>query len=667
MRSLPARPAILRAVAALLLVALLLHLAHNVAGLGRPAADTASDVVHHAILFAAAGVILWRAARVPADRAAWIALGIGVLSWSVGELLWTLVYVKMDPQPFPSVSDGLWLAALPAWYTGLVLLVRGRIDRLPRTAWLDGLIAALALTALVAALVFPSIEATTGGTPETIATNLAYPIGDVVLLGLVLYAFAMASWRPGRVWLLLGAGFLLVAAADLAFLYQQATGTFQEQRWVDALWPSGFTLLAIAALVPPGRPVPGGRDRRTLVVPLGFAVAAVAIIGLDQLERQNRVAVFIALATLGAILARTWLTFRENQRLLHGSREEALTDPLTGLGNRRRLLLDLDDALLAAAGGTSRTLVLFDLDGFKSYNDAFGHPAGDALLQRLGDKLAAAVASHGTAYRLGGDEFCVLLDRAGDVAEPVIAVAAGVLTEEGDAFSVTCSHGAVILPADAADRAEALRVADRRMYAQKDSRRGSAGRQTSDALMRALKERDAGLSGHLMQVGELAREVGRAMGLDAEALDEVARAAELHDVGKVAIPDAILEKPGALTETEWRYMHRHTVIGERILSAAPALVPVARIVRASHERWDGSGYPDRLAGEDIPLGARIVAVCDAFHAMTSNRPYQAAVPMEAALVELRRCAGAQFDPQVVESFCTTVAQGLAAAVSPVPR
>ena len=135
-----------------------------------------------------------------------------------------------------------------------------------------------------------------------------------------------------------------------------------------------------------------------------------------------------------------------------------------------------------------------------------------------------------------------------------------------------------------------------------------------------------------------------------EELDELARASELHDIGKVAIPDAILNKPGPLDDDEWRFMSRHTLIGERILAAAPALRPVAKIVRSSHERWNGSGYLDRLAGEEIPLGARILAVCDAYHAMDSERPYRPAMEPEEALAELRRCAGSQFDPRVVDAL-----------------
>ena len=179
-------------------------------------------------------------------------------------------------------------------------------------------------------------------------------------------------------------------------------------------------------------------------------------------------------------------------------------------------------------------------------------------------------------------------------------------------------------------------------------------RQTTNALLQAMAEREPDLRDHLDDVAQLARSVGEEMGITGEELEEVVRAAELHDVGKVAVPDAILHKPGPLTEVEWDYMREHTAAGDRILSAAPALQGVARLVRASHERYDGRGYPDRLMGEEIPLGARIVAVCDAYHAMTTDRPYRTAMARQAALDELHRWAGRQFDPEVVSVFAALI-------------
>jgi HD-GYP domain-containing protein (c-di-GMP phosphodiesterase class II) len=169
-------------------------------------------------------------------------------------------------------------------------------------------------------------------------------------------------------------------------------------------------------------------------------------------------------------------------------------------------------------------------------------------------------------------------------------------------------------------------------------------------LLRALAERYPDLEHHIDGVTHLAEAVALELGVSDDDAAFISQAAELHDVGKVAIPDTILHKPGPLDEAEWEFMRSHTIIGERIIAAAPALAQVARLVRSSHERWDGAGYPDQLAGEDIPLGSRIISVCDAFDAMVTERPYSAARAFEEALAELDRCAGTQFDPAVVTAF-----------------
>jgi HD-GYP domain-containing protein (c-di-GMP phosphodiesterase class II) len=189
-------------------------------------------------------------------------------------------------------------------------------------------------------------------------------------------------------------------------------------------------------------------------------------------------------------------------------------------------------------------------------------------------------------------------------------------------------------------------VADERLYAQKYARRGESDR-TMAALLEALSLREPELHAHLEGVGSLAVETGRTLGLRRDELDELARAAQLHDLGKLAVPDEILHKPGPLDDSEWAFVRQHTIVGERILRASPALRSVASVVRSSHEHWDGSGYPDGLAGEDIPLASRIVNACDAYYAMTSNRPYREALSPNDALNELMRLAGAQFDPDVV--------------------
>jgi diguanylate cyclase (GGDEF)-like protein len=345
----------------------------------------------------------------------------------------------------------------------------------------------------------------------------------------------------------------------------------------------------------------------------------------------------------------------ENGRLLAASRIEALVDSMTGLPNRRSLRRDLDAAFETRDDGRERALTLLDLDGFKQYNDTFGHPAGDALLTRLGIRLAAAVSGRGTAYRMGGDEFCVLGVVGDDGGDELVALAAEALSEVGEAFDIGCSHGTARLGGEAVSTEDALRLADQRMYAQKAGR-ASSGRQSSDVLLTVLSERSPNLHDHLSNVAELAEAVARRAGLAELEVQWVRIAAELHDVGKVAIPDAILNKPGPLSDDEWAFMRRHTVIGERIIRSAPSLAPAATLVRSSHERYDGGGYPDGLRGLEIETGASIIAICDAYDAMTNERVYRAAMTPEDALAEVRRGAGTQFEPGLVDVFCATLAR-----------
>ncbi|HEX7611069.1 MAG TPA: diguanylate cyclase [Solirubrobacteraceae bacterium] len=334
---------------------------------------------------------------------------------------------------------------------------------------------------------------------------------------------------------------------------------------------------------------------------------------------------------------------------------ELSTDPLTKLRNRRALMEELPRVCQRASDAETAYLWFFDLNGFKGYNDSFGHLAGDALLTRLGRRLQEAVSPVGTVYRLGGDEFCVLVHAP--LANPLALFqqAREALSERGGAFTVTASGGAVEIPREASDPTHALRLADQHMYRDKAASRGGAAELVTAVLHAALAQRHPELDEHSSDVAGDVECLARTIGLDEEAVEMVIRAGDLHDVGKLGIPDEIITKAGPLSEGEWEFMRQHTVMGERIIAAAgPSLARIAPLVRASHERWDGKGYPDGVAGEEIPLGARIIAICDSFRAMLSERPYKPAMSLDYALAELRRCAGTQFDPRLVEVFCRIV-------------
>ena len=368
---------------------------------------------------------------------------------------------------------------------------------------------------------------------------------------------------------------------------------------------------------------------------------------------KTRLGTFLSLSGAAMLLVLLFWRFRHTE--LKREREqkrslehEATHDHLTGLPNRRRLMADLDGQ------GGRRLFVFFDLDGFKSYNDTFGHVEGDLLLQRLGRKLSSAIGTDGVAYRLGGDEFCLVAPYATDSADELVTRCVEALCERGDGFQVRASKGRVVMPDEAATGAAALVIADHRMYADKGAGRTSARQQTRDIVLRMQAERHPKLQEHAAGVANLARATGKCLGLNDTELDELERAAELHDIGKIAIPDAILGKHGPLDADEWRFMKRHTLVGESMLSVAPALISVAKAVRSSHERVDGKGYPDGLVGDAIPLASRVIFVCDAFHAMTTERPYGMTLSVDEALRELRSCSGTQFDPHVVRAFAASL-------------
>ncbi|MDQ6818193.1 MAG: diguanylate cyclase, partial [Actinomycetota bacterium] len=448
-------------------------------------------------------------------------------------------------------------------------------------------------------------------------------------------------------------GLALGAIADLASLYSSATG-YNGSTGFDSLWPASAVVLGLAAWQPV-RPsaVIGLQGRRLLVFPMIFAVTALGLLALRQARPLHSAAYILAVLTTAGAIVRMGLTFLENLGLVARSRQEALTDPLTGLGNRRHLLLDLEDALQSASASVPWALLLFDLNGFKQYNDSFGHPAGDTLLARLGKELSKAAAPEGEAYRLGGDEFCVLVRIGERSSENVSASARAALSERGPGFDISTAYGCIMLPGEAQDTLTALRLVDQRLYAAKRSARSSdTPDQLREVLLQLIAERMPELPEHLYEVAAMASSTGRQMRLADEDLDTIVRAAELHDLGKVAVADAMLVKPSSLEPREREVVERHCEVGERILAAAPAMSSVAQLVRASHERYDGGGYPDGRSGKEIPLGARIIAVCDAFHAMTADRPYHDGIDPREAIAELRRESGSQFDPQVVEVFCT---------------
>jgi diguanylate cyclase (GGDEF)-like protein len=632
---------------AVVLAALGVVIAHSIFGLGSGHSYFIEEWVYDFVTMSAALATLWRAAVRREERLAWTLLGFGLLGWAAGDLYWTVLLRDQSSPPFPSGSDALYIAGYALILGGIVAYVRSRVGRMTAIVWTDVAIGALCVTAIGSSLLMDYVLANTSGTPSEVAVAVAYPALDLVVLAVAAGAVALTGWRPGRGLGLVAVGVACAAVGDGVYTYQSLAGTYTGGSWNNSLWALATVLIAAGAMQPSARrretaPAEGWR---AFASPSIFALAVLALLMLERQDMNEPAIAALTVATLVGIVLRLVLTFAQNHRLV----VKLETDPLTGLSNRGKLVYDLD-RLLSSEHPSPHLLTILDLDGFKAYNDAFGHPAGDALLIRLGHQLAAAVGDGGRAYRMGGDEFAMLIPGSDADAAPAVAAGAAALSERGEGFRVTSSAGSAEIPGEATERGSALQLADQRMYGQKDSRRPSAGGEVEAVLIRLVNQRAPDLAEHGNAVKSLALAVGRDMELPPGEVTALSRASELHDVGKIAIPDAILNKTTPLDDEEWEFIRQHTILGERIVSAAPSLVAVGRLIRASHERWDGRGYPDRVAGESIPLAARIIFACDAYDAITAERPYSPARGPETALEELRRGAGTQFDPDVVASI-----------------
>jgi two-component system, cell cycle response regulator len=318
-------------------------------------------------------------------------------------------------------------------------------------------------------------------------------------------------------------------------------------------------------------------------------------------------------------------------------------DPVTGLPSTDMLEADLQTAVGSATEGAPSTLYVFALQGLQRYDEAYGKASGDALLAWLGRKLRGAVRGHGTAYRLQGAKLAVLAG-TGEAGE-LQALVEAALSASGEGFAISCSVGRATLGTDASTPGHVIELACNRAQAARDAvARQSAVRlpeEPIDALALAAPGYDA---------ATLAVAVGERLGLSGEELVDLEAAVHLRDVGNIAIPAAVLNRPGGLRADEWSFIRAHTIVGERLLSNNFEMDRVGALVRSSHERWDGAGYPDGLAGKAIPLPARIAFVCGAFEDMTTKRTHRAARDPEPALAELERGAGTQFDPEVVRAF-----------------
>ena len=440
-------------------------------GFGGPGLNYAAEgPVYDAVVIAAGLACLARARRGESERAAWLAIGAAILCWGASEVYWTAFILHNPAPPYPSPADAGYLAFYPLAAAGVALLVRARAQEVDWRLWMDGLIAGLGTAALGAAFVFDFVAGHANGSPVQVATTLAYPVGDIAMLSLVVGVIALTGWRPGHTWSLLFAGLAALVVADVAYTLQSSGANLPGGDWTDpiyliaaaclgaVLWQRSADAIRVSARFD------GWRE---LMVPALSAAVMIGLFGLQYFSAASGLSTTLWAATMIAVIVRLGMSVRENKSLL----AQVRTDPLTGLGNRGGMQLDMSTRSEQASEREPVTLLLLDLNGFKRYNDTFGHPEGDLLLARLGRQLHEAVGEDGTAYRFGGDEFCVLLTCGRGRLNTAKRNAAKALTASGRGFDVTASWGAATIPDEASEPAEALQLADVRMYAQKESRR----------------------------------------------------------------------------------------------------------------------------------------------------------------------------------------------------
>jgi len=391
-------------------------------------------------------------------------------------------------------------------------------------------------------------------------------------------------------------------------------------------------------------------------------MVSIALLVYDHLNQRVPALVFwLTLGLIVTIFVRMLETNRRQSRALAQQRRDAVNDRVTGLRNRASLESDIAAAL--AAPGKGWILILLELEGLDAHNDRLGYSAGDEVLRHAGRQLALAVAPlHGIAYRVAAGRLAVLVPASDRQLGEVVLAATGA-PDEAEPLSGR-SYGEVGIPSEAGDANAAFQVAGRRLAAHRQSRQRSARRQAHAVLLAALDARRPELRAPLRVAAYRAISLARRLGLDREQIDDIALAAELQKVGLLAVPDSVLEKH-SLDEGERALVRSHTAEGARIVSAAPGLAGVARLVRSSAEHFDGGGYPDGLARDAIPLGARLIAVAVAFAGMTEPQSHRKPIDPAEALAELRRNSGSQFDPRLVDALAADLAEESAPTSVPV--
>jgi two-component system cell cycle response regulator len=614
----------------------------------------------------------------PPKRMPWYLLAASQFVYASADATFYVTHDLLHREQFPSPADLLYLAHYPILTAALLLLVRQRTRRGDRASLIDASVIAVGAGLLSWLFLIGPYAGDTQLSALVKLASVAYPAADLLVFAVAVRLLVGPGTRPAS-YRLLTASLLVVLAADSAYVLMQLTGTYTTGNLLNATWLGADLLLGAAALHPSMRVLAEPSEaasthtswRRLALLAVASLMAPATLVIPTALGRAINVPVIA-----GASAALFLLVVARMAGLVDEQRRAAITDGLTGLYNRRFFEATLAlEAEHAARSGRDLGLLVLDIDHFKRINDTYGHQAGDRVLRELAGRLAAAIRGGDVVARYGGEEFVALLRDTSPEALPETAErlrhAIGdvpVVLADDVWLAVTASVGGAAWPLHARSADELVRLADQALYAAKRLGRDRiqigrppggtavAHERDEDAVLvyleRLADEIDARLAGeeHSAAIARWAGMIADFLGLGPDVRRRCELAGRFHDIGKIIVPDEILLKPGPLTGREWAVLRRHPVQGARLVGLAENLHQIAVIVRQHHERFDGRGYPDGRSGEDIRIEARVVAVCDAWAAMRSNRPYDAARPVPAAREQLRVSAGNQFDPAIVAAF-----------------
>jgi len=677
---------------------------------GTWAAPLVTDAMYLLPLVSAAlfGVLAVRASS-GRIRTVWIWLAASHLCWLAGEVAWSVGTVWLAPDRAAAIietdssnllTDGLYLLTyallVPAAWIGFVET---------RTLWraralLDAVLVVLAVGSVCSRLLSGSDPLRTD-----LLADLAYPaIGLMFVVALIGAGLSGHRGIPCSI-LLSMVGYLIGVVADAGYAFADANNSYSDSSLINLGWQAQAVFLTLGGLAAVRHPDPEppveqfDHDRAFGAVLVSGLVVAL-LVGVDQIRNHHVETVWLVVTALvlTGLLARQALTTRERTRLarqldsaLREQRRTAVTDGLTGLYNRPffQALLGVEARRVLHGNGRAG-LILVDLDSFAEINDHHGWAAGDAVLVQVADRLRIAARPGDVLARYGGEEFACLLpqtdeEAAMEVAERFrqalrrtsIVVGSGASVEVTGSFGVATvagePAGAIADESATLDMERLVRDADRALSDAKNRGgdrvivAGRADRRTladdldvpaelawlADRVDRVLSDHE-----HSTAVARWCLLVGGYLALDHIELRQVVAAGRLHDIGKFGVGAAILQKTDPLTDAEWGALRCHPEEGARLLRGVGGHAALAPLVAAHHERWDGLGYPEGIKGEDIPLGARIIAVCDSWAAMRVDRPYAPALDARAARGEIERARGTQFDPIVVDAFLALLDQDL---------